>query len=217
MTQLSQETSKIAADHHDHGHDDGSVMVFGFWVYILSDLILFATLFANYAVFASAYNGGPHGKTLVDGEQLFNLRLVLTETFLLLISSVTYGLAMVQSYKNNVSGVKMWLAITFALGASFVAMEIYEFSHFAHVLHDPVLNPSGVVSAFFSAVFALVGTHGLHVSIGLLWMLFMFLQLSRHGLNHHNRVRLTCLSIFWHFLDIVWIGVFTAVYLLGAM
>ena len=96
-------------------------------------------------------------------------------------------------------------------------MELYEFHHFYHVLQDKTLNPSGLISAYFSAFFALVGTHGLHVSAGLIWMGFMFLQLKRNGLDHHNKTRLSCLSIFWHLLDIVWIGVFTTVYLLGVL
>ena len=209
--------SKVNCSDTEHHHDESSTMIFGFWIYILSDLILFATLFATYAVFASSYSGGPHGTTLVDGEPLFNLKLVLTETFVLLFSSITYGLAMVQMHANNMAGVKKWLILTFLLGLSFVSMEIYEFHHFVHVLEDPFYNSTGRISAYFSAVFALVGTHGLHVSVGLLWMGFMFFQLKRNGIDQHNKTRLHCLSIFWHVLDIVWIGVFTAVYLLGVL
>lgn len=205
------------SEHDEHHTHDNSVMTFGFWIYILSDLILFATLFANYVVFASSYNGGPHGNTLINGEKLFDLKFVLIETFILLFSSMTYGLAMVQMHKNNLSAVKGWLFLTFLLGASFIAMEIYEFHHLLHILNDPSLNPTGLISAYFSAFFALVGTHGLHVTAGLVWMGFMFLHLKRKGLDQDNRTRLSCLSIFWHLLDIVWIGVFTTVYLLGVL
>jgi len=213
MSVVSQiKTARMEDDHYD-----GSTMVLGFWIYILTDLILFATLFANFAVFSSAYNGGPHGTTIVDGEPLFNLNYVLVETFLLLISSITYGLAMVQANKNNLSGVRAWMAITFILGLCFIIMEVNEFHHLVGVLHDPAVNPAGITSAFFSAFFVLVGTHGLHVTVGLIWMALMFFHLSRAGLDSHNKTRLNCLSLFWHFLDIVWVGVFTAVYLLGVL
>lgn len=212
-------SSKVIHGHAGHGHHDheDSVMTFGFWIYILSDLILFATLFANFAVFASAYYGGPHGNTLIEGEKLFDLKYVLVETFLLLISSITYGFAMIAVKNKNLSIVKLFLAITFVLGASFIALELNEFHHLFVVLHDPVLNHSHLISAYFSAFFALVGTHGIHVTAGLIWIFIMFIQLSKHGLDSHNKTRLSCLSLFWHFLDIVWVGVFTAVYLLGVL
>lgn len=209
--------SHLTQAHSSDGHHEDSTMVFGFWVYILSDLILFATLFATYIVFASSYNGGPHGSTLVEGKKLFDLPYVLIETFILLFSSITYGFAMVRTHRDSIRGVKFWLAITALLGICFVGMEINEFHHLVSVLHDHVLNPSGVISAYFSAFFCLVGTHGLHVSLGILWMLFMFVQLNRSGLSAENRTRLACLSIFWHFLDIVWVGVFTVVYLMGVL
>lgn len=202
--------------HQDHQHDD-SIMLFGFWIYILSDLILFATLFANFFVFASAYYGGPHGNTIIEGETLFDLKFVMIETFLLLFSSITYGFAMISVKRNSLPAVKLWLAITFCLGLSFICMELYEFHHLYNVLHNPVLNHAHLISAYFSAFFMLVGTHGLHVTTGLIWIAIMFLQLWRSGLDSHNKTRLGCLSIFWHFLDIIWIGVFTAVYLLGVL
>ncbi|MDN5248600.1 cytochrome o ubiquinol oxidase subunit III [Bartonella sp. TP] len=209
-------SSLVEKEEHHHEHDD-SIMLFGFWVYILSDLILFATLFANFAVFASAYYGGPHGNSIIEGEKLFDLKFVMAETFLLLFSSITYGFAMVSAKQEMLNKVKLWLGITFVLGASFIAMELYEFHHLYKILHDPILNQSHLISAYFSAFFMLVGTHGLHVTTGLIWIALMFFQLGHVGLNHHNKTRLACLSIFWHFLDIIWIGVFTAVYLLGVL
>lgn len=203
--------------HIDHHEQEASTMVFGFWIYILSDLLLFATLFANFAIFSSAYYGGPHGNSIIEGEKLFDLKYVLVETFALLFSAVSYGFAMVAAKKNNLCIVKGFLALTFVLGAFFIALELNEFHHLYKVLHDPSLNQAHLVSAYFSAFFALVGTHGIHVTAGLIWIAIMFFQLSKKGLNHHNQTRLSCLSLFWHFLDIIWIGVFTAVYLLGVL
>ncbi|WP_412058985.1 cytochrome (ubi)quinol oxidase subunit III [Bartonella sp. DGB2] len=218
--------SQINTTHADeHHHDGSSTMVFGFWIYILSDLILFSTLFANFAVFSSAYGGGKAGQDFI------NLKFVLTETALLLVSSITYGLAMVQVYRGHLAGTKFWLAITFVLGACFIGMELFEFHELLGEVYyldpgafagiDPVTGASlfgrEVLSAYWSAFFVLVGTHGIHVSAGLLWMALMFVHLRRRGLDQDNKTRLACLSIFWHFLDIVWVGVFTMVYLLGAL
>ncbi|MBX4335385.1 cytochrome (ubi)quinol oxidase subunit III [Bartonella raoultii] len=209
----------------EHHHDSSSVMTFGFWVYILSDLILFSTLFSSFAVFSASYGGGK------AGNEFINLKFVLVETAILLFSSITYGFAMVQMHKDNLSGVRLWMAITFVLGCCFIGMEIYEFhellgevfyfdpSAYAGIDPETGLKLFGreILSAYWSAFFALVGTHGLHVSVGLLWMVVMFFHLRRRGLDQDNKTRLTCLSIFWHLLDIVWVGVFTMVYLLGAL
>lgn len=218
----------VTTAHADNHHDGSSTMVFGFWVYILSDLVLFSTFFATFAVFASAYSGGPAGKDFIS------LNYVLCETALLLFSSMTYGMAMVQVRKGNIGGVKTWLAITFLLGLGFIGMELNEFhellfgeenvfffdpSAYAGVDPETGVRVFGkeVLSAYWSSFFMLVGTHGIHVTTGLIWMALMFAHLGRHGLDKDNKTRLSCLSIFWHFLDIVWIGVFTAVYLLGAL
>lgn len=209
----------------EHHHDNSSVMTFGFWVYILSDLILFSTLFSTFAVFSASYGGGKAGNEFID------LKFVLVETAILLLSSITYGFVMVQAHKGHLSGVRLWMAITFILGSCFIGMEIYEFHELlsevfyydpgAYAGIDPAtglkLFGKEVLSAYWSAFFALVGTHGLHVSVGLLWMVVMFFHLRRSGLDQDNKTRLTCLSIFWHLLDIVWVGVFTMVYLLGAL
>ncbi|WP_273720188.1 MULTISPECIES: cytochrome (ubi)quinol oxidase subunit III [unclassified Bartonella] len=209
----------------EHHHDNSSVMTFGFWVYILSDLILFSTLFSSFAVFSASYGGGKAGNEFID------LKFVLVETAILLLSSITYGFVMVQTHKGNLSSVRVWMAITFVLGCCFIGMEIYEFHELlgevfyydpgAYAGIDPAtglkLFGKEVLSAYWSAFFALVGTHGLHVSVGLLWMVVMFFHLRRSGLDQDNKTRLACLSIFWHLLDIVWVGVFTMVYLLGAL
>ncbi|WP_428936681.1 cytochrome c oxidase subunit 3 [Brucella sp. NF 2815] len=146
-----------------------------------------------------------------QGRELFDLQFVLVETMLLLVSSLTYGLATLSMYKNNRSGVLGWLGVTFLLGAAFLAMEIYEFHHL-------IVEGAGPDrSSFLSAFFTLVGTHGLHITSGLIWILVLSAMLLRDGLTERNRTRVMCLSLFWHFLDIIWIGVFTLVYLLGVL
>lgn len=190
---------------HDHSHDDGTKTVYGFWIYLMSDLLIFSVLFATFAVLSGATAGGPSGKSL------FDLSFVLVETFVLLISSFTFGMAMLNMHAGNARKVITWLAVTFGLGAIFIALEIYEFAH----LIGQGAGPSR--SAYLSAFFALVGTHGLHVAAGLLWILVMMDMVRRYGLDGINRRRLACLSLFWHFLDIVWICVFTFVYLMGAL
>ncbi|KWQ05303.1 MAG: cytochrome o ubiquinol oxidase subunit III [Acinetobacter harbinensis] len=201
--------------HHDnhghdehHHHDDTDITVFGFWTYLMSDLILFGTLFIAFAVLSSHIPmGTPSAKELFGD----SLGFVLTETFALLISSVTFGFAVLASYKKNVGQVLTWLAITWLFGASFIGMELYEFSHLVHEGHGPT------TSAFLSAFFTLVGTHGIHVTSGLVWMILLMVQIKKNGLTLANTRRLACLSLFWHFLDIVWICVFSVVYLMGVL
>ena len=204
---MSTETAKHHHDAHaEHGHHDaGANKVFGFWIYLMSDCIIFATLFATYAVMVNNTAGGPAGK------DIFELPFVLVETALLLLSSITYGMAVIAMNNQNKGSVISWLALTFLFGLGFVAMEIYEFHH----LIAEGFGPDR--SAFLSAFFALVGTHGLHVTSGLIWMAVMMFQISKRGLTATNRTRIMCLSLFWHFLDVVWICVFTVVYLMGAM
>ncbi|MGG2140691.1 cytochrome o ubiquinol oxidase subunit III [Symbiopectobacterium sp. RP] len=192
--------------HAEHGHHDASgTKVLGFWVYLMSDLIIFGSLFATYAVLVTGTAGGPSGK------DLFDLKFVLVETFALLLSSITFGMAMIAMYKGNVARINTWLAITFLFGLVFIGMEIYEFHHLIAEGYGPDR------SAFLSAFFALVGTHGVHVTSGLIWLLVMMIQVSRWGITPTVKTRLMCLSLFWHFLDVVWICVFTVVYLMGAM
>jgi cytochrome o ubiquinol oxidase subunit 3 len=192
--------------HAEHGHHDaGETKVFGFWIYLMSDCVLFASLFATYAVLVNGTAGGPSGK------DIFELPFVLVETFCLLFSSITYGMAMLAMNKGNKSGVNTWLFLTFLFGLGFICMEIYEFHH----LISEGFGPGR--SAFLSAFFTLVGTHGLHVTTGLIWIITMMIQVKNRGLTSVNKTRLMCLSLFWHFLDVVWICVFTVVYLMGAM
>jgi cytochrome o ubiquinol oxidase subunit 3 len=179
--------------------------VFGFWVYIMTDCVLFASLFATYAVLRFNTNGGP------GAADLFSMPYVLVETLLLLTSSFTIGLALLAAYHGNRSHTLAWLGITFALGVAFVGMEISEFTKLYNEGH------SWRASGFLSAFFTLVGTHGLHITSGLLWMGVVARRLIQTGLNAVSVRRLTLLSLFWHFLDIVWIFIFTIVYLLGAV
>lgn len=192
------------ADGHAH-HDTGAMKVYGFWIYILSDLILFASLFATYAVLHDSYAGG------VTGKDIFELPFVAVETAVLLLSSITYGFAIIGMYKGSKKQVINWLIVTFILGSIFIGMEVYEFHHLITNGHGPDK------SAFLSAFFTLVGTHGLHVTAGLIWMATMIALVSIDGITAVNKVRLLCLSLFWHFLDVVWICVFTVVYLLGVL
>ncbi|AJW46324.1 cytochrome o ubiquinol oxidase subunit III [Ralstonia mannitolilytica] len=177
----------------------------GFWVYLMSDCLIFACLFAAYGVLGREYAGGP------TGAELFDLPLVALNTSFLLLSSITYGFAMLQMQQNRIPGLQIWLAITGLFGAAFLAVELYEFVHLIHEGAGPQR------SAFLTSFFALVGTHGLHVTFGLIWLVVLMLQVSRHGLITANKRRLMCLSMFWHFLDVVWIGVFTFVYLMGTL
>ncbi|MBE2168732.1 cytochrome o ubiquinol oxidase subunit III [Cobetia sp. cqz5-12] len=200
----SHDGAHDAHDDHEH-HDTNGLKVFGFWLYLLSDCILFAMLFAGYVVLSQAYAGGP------TGAEIFELDFVLVETALLLASSFTYGLAMLGMNRGDSSAVIKWLMITFACGAGFIAMEIYEFHHLIVNGHGPDK------SAFLSAFFTLVGTHGLHVTVGLIWMALLIFQVKQKGLTEMHRGRLMMLSLFWHFLDVIWICVFTVVYLTGVM
>ncbi|WP_312240320.1 cytochrome o ubiquinol oxidase subunit III [Pantoea sp.] len=203
-------TETLIKHHHDahaeHGHHDASAnKIFGFWIYLMSDCIIFATLFATYAVMVNSTAGGPAGK------DIFELPFVMGETALLLLSSITYGMAVIAMNNDNKAGVNSWLALTFLFGLGFIGMEIYEFHHLIAEGFGP--DRSGFLSGFFT----LVGTHGLHVTSGLIWMLVMMFQVSKRGLTSTNRTRILCLSLFWHFLDVVWICVFTVVYLMGVM
>ena len=188
---------------HEPHPENGTSL--GFWLYLMSDVLIFAALFATYGVLGRSYAGGP------TGAELFSLPLVAVNTAFLLVSSLTFGLAMLQKQKKNVGGTLLWLGVTGLLGLAFVAVELYEF---AHLIHEG-LTPQ--TSAFGSAFFTLVGTHGLHVSFGLIWLVVLMVQIKQKGLIHANVRRINCLSMFWHFLDVVWIGVFTFVYLIGVL
>ncbi len=200
VPQLAVTTSAI-----DTPLDGNAKTLFGFWLYLMTDCVLFASLFATYAVLHNNTFGGP------SGQELFSLPFVLTETLILLTSSFTCGLAMLATHRQDRNMVMVWLAITFALGVAFLGMELSEFRHLA------AEGNSWRRSGFLSSFFTLVGTHGLHIATGLLWMCIMFVKLGRRGLNTATIRRLTLLSMFWHFLDIIWIFIFTIVYLLGAI
>ncbi|NKC04775.1 cytochrome o ubiquinol oxidase subunit III [Brucella haematophila] len=187
----------------DH-HPENSTML-GFWLYLMSDCLIFAVLFATYGVLGRNYAAGP------SPADLFDLNLVAINTAMLLLSSITYGFAMLQMQRDDKTATLFWLGITGIFGALFLAIEIYEFSHLIREGAGPGR------SAFLSSFFTLVGTHGLHVTFGIIWLITLMLQVMRHGLIVENRRRLMCLSMFWHFLDVIWIGVFSFVYLLGVL
>jgi cytochrome o ubiquinol oxidase subunit 3 len=174
---------------------------FGFWLFLLSDIIIFATLFATYAVLSGATADAP------SGVELFNKRHVFLETLCLLASSVTCGFGLLALYRNDTRGTYFWMAMTFLLGLCFLWMEATEFGS----MLAAGAGPSH--SAFLSAFFTLVGTHGLHVTVGLIWLVIMLLQLATLGFRPLIARRFFCFALFWHALDIVWIGVFTIVYL----
>ncbi len=194
-------TSAVITKHND---ENNSKTLLGFWVYLMTDLILFATLFATYAVLRRNTFGGQ------SENELFDLPFILVETLVLLISSFTCGLALLAMHNRNKGQTLSWLTVTFILGASFLVMELIEF---AHLIES---GNSWTRSGFLSAYFTLVGTHGLHIAVGLLWILVMVVQLWRNGINQVFSKRLQLFSLFWHFLDIVWILIFTFVYLVGA-
>jgi cytochrome o ubiquinol oxidase subunit 3 len=186
-------------------HHPENATLLGFWLYLMSDCLIFACLFAVYAVLGRNYAGGP------SGAEIFDLPLVALNTSLLLVSSITYGFAMLAMNRNGVLMTQLWLAMTGVLGAGFITLELREFAHL--IEHGAGPQRSGFLSSFFT----LVGTHGLHVTVGILWLSTLMVQVGRHGLTASNRRRLMCLSMFWHFLDVIWIGVFSVVYLMGVL
>ena len=187
----------------EHFHEPGEATLLGFWIYLMSDALIFASLFATFGVLRQNYAGGPAPR------DIFDLSLVALNTALLLISSITFGLSMLAMDENKVRATQAWLVVTALFGAGFVAIELYEFGHLIAEGATPQR------SAFLSAFFTLVGTHGAHVTVGLVWIAVMLVQVGKRGLTGENKRRLMCLSLFWHFLDVIWIGVFTFVYLLG--
>jgi cytochrome o ubiquinol oxidase subunit 3 len=189
----------------EHDHPAGSSTMLGFWLYLMSDCLIFAMLFATFGVLGGSYAAGPGPK------DLFDLKLVALNTAMLLFSSITYGFAMLEMMKGRVKSTQMWLGITGLFGLAFLCIELYEFHHMIHEGAGPWR------SAFLSSFFTLVGTHGLHVTFGIIWLVTLMVQVARFGLIEANQRRLMCLSMFWHFLDVVWIGVFTFVYLLGVL
>ena len=193
-------------DQHAHGSLESKRIVtgYGFWIFLLSDIVMFSAFFASYAVLVGETAGGPSGRTL------FDLRNVGLETACLLASSFTCGVASIGAW----SGRKSWfygaMAVTFLLGAAFLALELHEFVGMVQQGAGPTR------SAFLSAFFTLVGCHGLHVTAGLLWLLTMMAQVFAKGFRADILRRILCFSLFWHALDIIWVALFTVVYLMGA-
>jgi cytochrome o ubiquinol oxidase subunit 3 len=177
----------------------------GFWVFLMSDALIFALLFAVYATMIHATDGGPTGK------QLFDLKASLIETLLLLVSSFTFGMASlnVMYRPQRLRLLVGWLGVTLALGLAFLAMELNDFRLLI------AQGASAQRSGFLSAFYALVSTHGLHVTAGCMWLLLMLVQLKVFGLDARVRLRLKCLALFWHFLDVIWVAIYGIVYLQG--
>ena len=192
-------------DLDEHDHPEGGSTLLGFWIYLMSDCLIFAMLFAAFGVLGGNYAAGPGPK------DLFELPLVALNTAMLLFSSITYGFAMLAMQRGKLRAVQGWLIVTGLFGAAFLGIELTEFATLIHEGATPQR------SAFLSAFFTLVGTHGLHVTFGLVWLGVLVVQVGQRGLIAANQRRLMCLSLFWHFLDVVWIGVFTFVYLLGML
>jgi cytochrome o ubiquinol oxidase subunit 3 len=204
---MTTDAASFGTAHNEAVEDSGTVAIqtFGFWIYLMSDLILFATLFATFAVLGKGFANGPTGK------ELFDLPYLLGETLFLLFSSVTYGLVMLAVHDGRKKWVLIGLAVTLLLGLGFVSMEVNEFHGLIAAGHGPDQ------SAFLSSFFTLVGTHGAHVTFGLIWMAVMIGQVAVKGLTSPVQSRLMRLSMFWHFLDIIWIGIFSIVYLMGVV
>jgi cytochrome o ubiquinol oxidase subunit III len=204
---MTTDAATIAPAHREavEYSDTVAIQTFGFWIYLMSDLILFATLFATFAVLGQNFAEGPTGK------ELFDLPYLLGETLFLLCSSFTSGLVMLAVHGGKKKWVQLGLAVTFLLGLGFVSMEINEF----HRMVAQGFGPGR--SAFLSSFFTLVGTHGAHVTFGLIWMAVMIAQVAVKGLTSPVQSRLMRLSMFWHFLDLIWIGIFSIVYLMGVV
>jgi cytochrome o ubiquinol oxidase subunit III len=191
-------------DEEEHGHEGSGSTALGFWIYLMSDALIFATLFATYGVLSTSYAGGPAPR------QIFELPLVAVNTAMLLLSSITFGMAMIDMEAGRTRATQGWLAVTALFGIAFVGIELYEFSSLIAEGATPQR------SAFLSSFFTLVGCHGLHVLAGLLWLLTMMAQIFAKGFRDDIIRRFMCFSLFWHALDIVWVAVFTVVYLLGS-
>jgi cytochrome o ubiquinol oxidase subunit 3 len=200
---MTTQSTILSAKETEVVHEKHAKTLFGFWVYIMSDCVIFATLFATYVVLHNNTFGGP------GGNDIFDLSFALIETLILLTSSFTAGLALLAARHNDKEKTIAWLGITLLLGISFLVLEVHEFARF--VAEGNSWHRSGFLTAFFT----LVGTHGLHVTLGSLWMVLIMIQIWIHDLSSTAMRRLACLGLFWHFLDIVWIFIFTIVYIMG--
>lgn len=205
---------------HAHGHSahegehyvpleykekDDSLKVFGFWLFLTQDMVLFACLFATFVVLRTHTGNGP------DSESLFDVKGFIEETFILLTSSFTGGISTFYMRQKRAIGTVVWLLITAALGAAFVSLEITEFLHYVSI------GATMQTSAFLSAFFTLVGTHGAHVSVGIIWMLSIVIQILRRGITPALSRKVFIVNLYWHFLDVVWVFIFTVVYMMGVI
>ena len=202
---LTHDASEDTGLGHRGPESKSIVVPYGFWLFVLSDMVLFSALFATYAALSRATDGGP------ISNQLFDRNLVAVETIALLLSSFVCGLAMIAAKRRNMAWTQIWLLVTGALGLVFLGIELYEFAHMIGIGAGPQR------SAFLSAFFLLVGSHGAHVTAGLLWIDTMMAQVWAKGFRADIVRRLLCLSIFWHALDIIWVAIFTIVYLIGTL
>jgi cytochrome o ubiquinol oxidase subunit 3 len=191
------------AHEDEHHHETGTML--GFWLYLMSDCLIFGILFAVHAVLGQNYAAGP------APADLFEIDKILLATFFLLFSSITYGFAVINMQQNKQNMMVIWLMVTGVFGLGFLTMEVLEFQHLWHIGAGPG------ASAFLSSFWFLVGTHGLHVTAGTIWLVVLLIQVQMHGLTAENKRRILCLSLFWHFLDLIWIGVFSFVYLTGVL
>lgn len=198
---MSHQADLTKETHHEAEANDRTM--FGFWIYLMTDLLMFAVLFAVFAVLRNNTLGGP------TGADLFSPGLALTETLILLTSSFTAGLGMIAARRGLKNQVLAWFGVTLLLGLAFLGIELYEFAEFIHEGHTMRVN------AFLSSFFVLVGTHGLHITSGLLWGIITLIFVAKRGLTKGIVRKLALLSLFWHFLDIVWIFIFTVVYLMA--
>lgn len=195
----------MTSPNSSHAAEKHSNATLGLWLYLMTDVMIFASLFATYVILRPGTNGGPHSS------EIFNLELILVSTFLLLFSSVTAGMANIAARAGNKQAALRWLGLTITLGIGFLTLELYEFGEL--ILHG--YGPDH--SAFLSAFFALVGTHGVHILIGIIWAIALGDYISKRGITPDGVRRFSLFTIFWHFLDLVWVFVFTVVYLLGVI
>lgn len=204
MSQSVAHVQKQVSGHDDH-HDPESMKQFGFWLFMITDVILFATLFATFIVLRGNVASGPVGADLIE------INGIIVSTFILLTSSFTSGLALLSMNRGNKQGLILWLAVSALLGLSFIYMEVSEFIH--------LVGEGATIgtSAYWSAFYTLVGTHGLHVSLGIVWITAVIIQLARRGITPVTKRKVNIISLYWHFLDVIWIFVFSIVYLMEVM
>ncbi|MFX3624959.1 MAG: cytochrome aa3 quinol oxidase subunit III [Ectobacillus sp.] len=200
MAAISEEYKNAPLEYQDH---QSRLNILGFWIFLGAEVVLFATLFASYLVLAGGTADGPTPR------EIFELKPVMIETILLLTSSFTCGIAIHEMRKGNMKGLLTWFIITLLLGAGFLYMEIEEFLHYVH------LGATMQTSGFLSGFFVLLGTHGAHVTGGLIWAICVIIQLLQRGLTPITARKVFIISLYWHFLDVVWIFIYTLVYLNG--